>query len=131
MYTKFIRFITASVCAIATIAFAQSSPPAVQPPGQQGQQSVPPSAGMQNKSSQHHRHHSNETCCGPRNTTGWSMMDKKERGEHREKMHAMKTYDECKAYADEHHSKMVERAKEKSRSVPITPRHDVCAWLKK
>ena len=39
-------------------------------------------------------------------------MSPSERDEHRQKMMGFKTYDECKAYIDEHHKQMDERAKE-------------------
>jgi hypothetical protein len=39
---------------------------------------------------------------GSNNTPGWSMMSRAEHKEHRNKMHSMKTYDECKAYHDKH-----------------------------
>lgn len=43
----------------------------------------------------------------------------------------MASYDECKAYMDQHHRQMVERAKEKGRTVPAQPRRDACAGLKR
>jgi hypothetical protein len=48
------------------------------------------------------------------NTDGWSLMTAEERTEHRNKMLAAKTYDECKAMQDEHHKAMEERAKERA-----------------
>ncbi len=107
---------TSLLAMVSAVSFAQSATPNTQPPNQNAQ-------GMG-------KHH-NDRCCGPNNTSGWSMMDKKERTEHREKLLAMKSYDECKAYADDHHTKMMDRAKEKGRMVPTTPRRDACAWLKK
>jgi hypothetical protein len=53
---------------------------------------------------------------GSNNTPGWSMMSRAEHKEHRDKMHSMKTYDECKAYHDEHMKQMVARAKEKGKT---------------
>ena len=63
-------------------------------------------------------------------TSGWSMMSPQERQEHQARMSAMKTYDECKTYRDEHHRQMVERAKEQGGSAPAQPRRDACAGLK-
>jgi hypothetical protein len=70
-------------------------------------------------------------CCGPNDTTGWHMMNRRERGEHHRMMHARKSYDECKATADEHHAKMVELAKQKGQAIPDKPMRDPCAWHKK
>lgn len=71
---------------------------------------------------------------GPRwgsdNTSGWSMMSPQERQEHQARMSAMKAYDECKSYRDEHNRQMVERAKQQGRSAPAQPRRDACAGLK-
>lgn len=52
------------------------------------------------------------------NTPGWTMMNEKERAEHREKMMSLNSYDECTAYMNEHHKLMQERAKEKGRPLP-------------
>jgi hypothetical protein len=54
---------------------------------------------------------------GADNTPGWSMMSRAEHKEHRDKMHGMKTYDECKAYHDEHMKQMEARAKEKGKTL--------------
>jgi hypothetical protein len=54
---------------------------------------------------------------GSNNTPGWSMMSRAEHKEHRDKMHGMKTYDECKAYHDEHMKQMEARAKEKGKTL--------------
>lgn len=63
-------------------------------------------------------------------TPGWSMMTPAERQEHQAKMKSMATYDECKAYMDQHHQQMADRAKEKGRTVPGQARRDACAGLK-
>lgn len=70
-------------------------------------------------------------CCGREDTSGWSMMSRQERQEHRTKMRSMTDYAECKAYMDQHHQQMVERAKDKGRSVPAQPRRDACVGLKR
>ena len=64
-------------------------------------------------------------------TSGWSMMTPAERQEHQTKMSSMTNYDECKAYMDQHHQQMAERAKEKGSTVPAKPRRDACAGLKR
>lgn len=63
-------------------------------------------------------------------TPGWSMMSTEERQAHWDKMHSFKSYDECKAYMDQHHQDMVARAKERGVAMPGTPRRDACASLK-
>lgn len=63
------------------------------------------------------------------NTPGWSLMTAQERAEHRSKMRAAKTYDECKALQEEQHKTMEARAKEKG--VTLTaPRHNGCDVMK-
>jgi hypothetical protein len=119
-----VRFAALLLALAGAVAFAQTTAPTS--PSDQSQKA--PNMGMHHKSGKHHNDHQ---CCGSRDTSGWSMMDKKERGEHRQKMRAMKSYDECRAYADEHHQKMMDRAKEKGRTPLATPRRDACTWLKK
>jgi hypothetical protein len=68
---------------------------------------------------------------GRRDTPGWSMMTPQERSEHQAKMRSMTNPDECKAYMEQHHQKMAERAKEKGLSVPARPRRDACAGLQR
>lgn len=53
-----------------------------------------------------------------------------ERNEHRQKMRSFKTYDDCKAYLDQHHSAMQARAKERGREPMAQPPRDACARLK-
>ena len=52
------------------------------------------------------------------NTPGWVLMSAEERTAHSQKMHAAKTYDECKALQTEHHQAMEARAKEKGAKLP-------------
>jgi hypothetical protein len=52
------------------------------------------------------------------NTVGWQLMTPAERTEHQAKMRSFKTYDECKAYQEEHHKQMEARAKEKGLTLP-------------
>lgn len=56
---------------------------------------------------------------GKGNTRGWSLMTPEERTEHQNKMRSFKTYDECKAYQEEHHKQMEARAKEKGVTLPM------------
>ncbi len=67
---------------------------------------------------------------GAANTSGWSLMTAEERTAHRDKMLAMKTYDECKAYQAEHHANMAARAKEKGQALPEAPRANMCDRMK-
>ena len=64
------------------------------------------------------------------NTVGWQLMTPEERVEHQNKMRGFKTYDECKAYQDEHHALMEARAKEKGVTLPTKPRRYGCDNLK-
>jgi len=63
------------------------------------------------------------------NTRGWSLMTDAERTEHRNKMLAAKTYDECKAIQDEHHKVMDARAREKGKTLG-GPRANACDQMK-
>lgn len=66
---------------------------------------------------------------GPDNTPGWSLMTPQERTQHREKMMAMKTREECNAYVAQHRGEMAARAQERGVKVPAMPRRDPCARL--
>lgn len=66
---------------------------------------------------------------GPDNTAGWAMMSPAEREAHRERMASFKNEPECRAYQEEHHKTMAERAKERGRTLPTKPRRDACAGL--
>jgi len=58
-------------------------------------------------------------------------MSPKERDEHRARMGAAKTYDECKTLQQQHHELMAARAKERGVNAPLAqPRRDACAGLK-
>ncbi|MDO8447375.1 MAG: hypothetical protein Q7T10_01040 [Rhodoferax sp.] len=63
-------------------------------------------------------------------TPGWTLMTRAERNEHRARMRSMTTYEECKAYLDQHHEQMAARAKEKGGKALAQPRRDACAGLK-
>lgn len=67
---------------------------------------------------------------GPRDTPGWPMMAPKERQAHRERMASFKTYAECRAYIDQHHQKMAERAKKRGVEMPTRVPSNACHWLK-
>ncbi len=64
-------------------------------------------------------------------TPGWSLMTQQERNEHRERMRSMKSYEECKAYQEQHHEQMAARAKERGGKALAQPRRDACGGLKK
>ncbi len=126
MGAHFNGYIAAALLATASaLALAQTTPPA---PGQPEPKQTAPAPEMHRMQG---KHHGNHDCCGPNSSSGWSMMDKKERAEYREHVRSSKTYQECRGYVDEHHTKMVERAKDKGLAAPNTPQRDACAWLKK
>ena len=61
-------------------------------------------------------------------TPGWALMTQQEQTDHRIKMRATKTFDECTALQTEHRAVMECRAKEKGVQLRA-PRRNVCeAW---
>jgi len=64
-------------------------------------------------------------------TPGWGLMTPDERKDHQAHMRAMKTYDECKTYRDQHHEQMAARAKERGGKALAQARRDACSSLKK
>lgn len=64
-------------------------------------------------------------------TPGWALMTPDERKDHQAHMRDMKTYDECKAYRDQHHEQMSARAKERGGKALAQPHRDACSGLKK
>lgn len=68
---------------------------------------------------------------GNQYTAGWSLMTPQERAEHQAKMRGMTSYDDCKAYQEQHHQQMAERAKAKGIQSLPQPRRDACINLKK
>lgn len=67
---------------------------------------------------------------GPDHPPGWALMTPEERTDHRSRMQAMNSRDECIAYTEQHHARMAARAQERGRTLPAKPRHDACAGLK-
>jgi len=63
------------------------------------------------------------------NTPGYALMTPAERNAHQAKMQSLKTYQECKAYIDEHHRTMEARAKEKGTKLMVM-RADPCGDMK-
>lgn len=63
------------------------------------------------------------------NTFGWAMMTQRERIEHRKKLMAITSYNDCKAYIAEHHQQMQERAAKQGKSLSGT-QSNVCDQLK-
>ena len=62
------------------------------------------------------------------NKPGWTLMSQQEQTDHRIKMRATKTFDECTALQGEHRAVMESRAKEKGVQLQA-PRKNVCeAW---
>jgi len=68
---------------------------------------------------------------GPEYTPGWALMTEQERNEHRERMRAMTSYEECKTYQEQHHERMAARSKERGGNPPTRPPRDACAGLQK
>lgn len=64
------------------------------------------------------------------NTWGWQLMTPAERTEHQTKMLSFKTYDECKAYQEDHHKLMEARAKEKGVTLPAVGARYGCDNMK-
>ncbi|UCV27072.1 hypothetical protein [Ferribacterium limneticum] len=63
------------------------------------------------------------------NTRGWQFMTPEDRVEHQARVRGFKTLDECRAYQQEHHRLMEQRAKEKGLAMP-SGRRDICEHLK-
>ena len=63
------------------------------------------------------------------NTRGWQFMTPAERLEHQARVRSFKTLDECRAYQQEHHLLMEQRAKEQGLAMPSGGR-DICEHLK-
>jgi len=64
-------------------------------------------------------------------TPGWSRMTPQEGTEHRERMRAMRSPEECEAYRAQHHEQMAARARERGLQALPGPRRDPCGALKK
>jgi hypothetical protein len=64
-------------------------------------------------------------------TPGWTLMSQQERNEHRNRMRSTKSYEECKAYLEQHHEQMAARAKERGGKALAQARRDACGALKK
>lgn len=63
------------------------------------------------------------------NTYGWRFMTPDERIEHQRRIRSFQTYDECKAYQNEHHASMAERARQAG--VVLEPKeHSGCEQLR-
>ena len=104
--------------AIALPLFAQPGPGGGPGPGPMGGAGMGPGQG-------HHFAFNKD------NTPGWALMTQQERNEHRERMRAMKSYEECKTYQEQHHERMAARAKERGGKALGQPRRDACAGLKR
>jgi hypothetical protein len=62
------------------------------------------------------------------NTRGWQLMPPEERVEHQARVRSFKTLDECRAYQQEHHRQMEQRARERGLALPSGGR-DICERL--
>jgi hypothetical protein len=62
------------------------------------------------------------------NTRGWNFMTPEERITHQAKIRGFNTYEECKAYRQEQHRRIDERARATGRTPPGGER-DFCAHL--
>ena len=67
---------------------------------------------------------------GPGDTAGWSLMTPEERRQHHAKMMSFTRAKDCRAYVDQHHRLMVERASQRGVAIPAKPMHDPCDGLK-
>ncbi len=103
------RILLAGAAALACVAAAAQAGPGG--PGPMGGQMGGPMAGPM----------AGPMGIGPGNTPGWSLMTPDEQKAHREKMASMKSYEECKAYLEQHHQQMQERAKAKGVELPAGP----------
>lgn len=63
------------------------------------------------------------------NTRGWQFMTSEERIEHQARVRSFNSLVECRAYQQEHHRQMEQRAKDRGKALPETGR-DICAHLK-
>jgi len=63
------------------------------------------------------------------NTRGWQFMTPEERIEHQARVRCFETLNECRAYQQEHHRLMEQRAKGKGSALPSGGR-DICEHLK-
>jgi hypothetical protein len=69
-------------------------------------------------------------CAGVDNTYGWAMMTPQEREAHQKRMFDLKSHGECKAYMDQHHQQMADRARQRGSAMPGQPPRDMCEGLK-
>lgn len=63
------------------------------------------------------------------NVPGWVLMTPTERTEHADRMQAMKTYEECRAYIAQHRVTLETRAKAQGKMLRA-PRFDACDQMK-
>jgi hypothetical protein len=68
---------------------------------------------------------------GPGYTNGWSLMTPDERHDYAVRMKAMTSAYACRAFVEQHHRLMVERARASNADIPPPARLDVCDGLPK
>lgn len=113
--------ITAALFSFATQAADRPADKPAPTTASSSDQAAPTGAGM----GRHHRWKS-----GPRHNPGWGMLTPEEREQHMQKMHGLKNIDECRAYLDEHHKLIENRAKEKNQPMPRM-KGDACQRMEK
>lgn len=131
------RLLASAVVLAAASSFAASSTPASAsaPPGPgMGMRMGPgmgPSSGGMGPASGPAMRRGMHGRWNDRSSPGWSMMSAQERQEHQARLSSFKSYDECKAYLDQHHQDMMARAASQNRPMPAHPPYDACSRLKK
>lgn len=122
------RMVASAVVLGATVALAQGSAGAGAGPRMQGAGPSVSAPGMGAGPAQRAERQASGRW-GSDYTPGWALMTTPERNEHRDRLRAMKTLEECHAYVAQHHEQMAARAKERNQPLP-KPRRDACANLK-
>ncbi len=64
------------------------------------------------------------------NTRGWQLMTPQERIDHQARIRSFRTLEECRAYQQEHHPLMEQRARQRGVALP-SGRRDICEHLKR
>lgn len=113
----FLPAVMAGLLTVAAGAMAQNQPPSGPAAGADGAQAVP--APQRGPAARYGRSY----------TPGWSLMNSKERAEHRARMRDARTAAQCREIVAQQHQLMDERAKERGRAPLPGPRRDPCAGL--
>lgn len=113
----------------ACFAHAQTTPTTTTISGSQAQQASRPAS--PSSAERKLKKHPPTGRAGRYFTPGWSLMSPEERKEHQEHMSNIKSQEECKSYLEQHHEKMVTRAKEKDAKLLAKPWRDACGAFQK